>query len=218
MSAKPARQTRVTSELAWLLVTTSVEGAVFVPNRYPEEFRRKVPDLVAARRPVAQVAADLAISDQTIYDHHGRRRTARATGVPATGGGRLGLTGGVRGHRRAIRHAWLSDQIRGVPTMACNSRNEPSPNAPRSGPAPSMAPMGDCYDCVVIEPFWGRMQTKLLNRKTMEHANQAGQRYHRLLAIFPNGQRRHSPLGMRRPIMRTQIEFELIHQPSQPVA
>jgi hypothetical protein len=256
MSAKPARQTRVTSELAWLLVTTSVEGAVFVPNRYPEEFRRKVPDLVAAGGPIAQVAADLAISDQTIdelaqrsqdadpdpeteeailkravsccgsrtaqrrygHSHHGRRRTARATGVPATGGGRLGLTGGVRGHRRTSRHAWLSDQIRGVPTMACNSRNEPSPNAPRSGPVPSMAPMGDCYDCVVIEPFWDRMQTKLLNRKTMEHANQAGQRYHRLLEIFPNGQRRHSPLGMRRPIMRTQIEFELIHQPSQPVA
>jgi len=40
---------------------------VFVPRRYPEEFRRKVRDLVAAGRPVAQVAADLGISDQTIY-------------------------------------------------------------------------------------------------------------------------------------------------------
>lgn len=33
---------------------------------YPEEFRRKVLDLVAAGRSVAQVAADLDISDQTI--------------------------------------------------------------------------------------------------------------------------------------------------------
>jgi transposase len=49
------------------LVTTSVEGAVSVPKRYPEEFRRKVLDLVAAGRPVAQIAADLGISDQTIY-------------------------------------------------------------------------------------------------------------------------------------------------------
>jgi transposase len=40
---------------------------VSVPKRYPEEFRRKVLDLVAAGRPVAQVAADLGISDQTIY-------------------------------------------------------------------------------------------------------------------------------------------------------
>ena len=36
-------------------------------KRYPAEFRGKVLDLVAAGRPVAQVAADLAISDQTIY-------------------------------------------------------------------------------------------------------------------------------------------------------
>ena len=36
-------------------------------KRYPEEFRRRVLDLVAAGRPVAQIAADLGISDQTIY-------------------------------------------------------------------------------------------------------------------------------------------------------
>jgi len=38
-----------------------------VPRRYPAEFRRKVLDLVAAGRPVAQVAHDLDISAQTIY-------------------------------------------------------------------------------------------------------------------------------------------------------
>lgn len=38
-----------------------------MPKRYPPEFRRKVLDLVAAGRPVAKVAADLDISDQTIY-------------------------------------------------------------------------------------------------------------------------------------------------------
>jgi transposase len=41
---------------------------VSVPKRYPEEFRRKVLDLVAAGRPVAQIANDLQISEQTIYD------------------------------------------------------------------------------------------------------------------------------------------------------
>jgi FixJ family two-component response regulator len=34
-----------------------------VPKRYPEEFRRKVLDLVAAGCPIAQIAADLGISD-----------------------------------------------------------------------------------------------------------------------------------------------------------
>ena len=43
-----------------------------MPKRYPEEFRRKVLDLVAAGRPVAQIAADLGISDQTIYDWRNR--------------------------------------------------------------------------------------------------------------------------------------------------
>jgi transposase-like protein len=38
-----------------------------VPRRYPAEFRRKVLDLVAAGRPVAQVAHDLQISAQAIY-------------------------------------------------------------------------------------------------------------------------------------------------------
>lgn len=38
-----------------------------MPKRYPEEFRRKVPDLVAAGRPIAHIAADLNTSDQTIY-------------------------------------------------------------------------------------------------------------------------------------------------------
>ncbi len=36
-------------------------------KRYPEEFRRKVLDLIAAGRPVAHVAADLGLSGQTIY-------------------------------------------------------------------------------------------------------------------------------------------------------
>ncbi|WP_063797803.1 transposase [Saccharothrix sp. NRRL B-16348] len=37
-----------------------------MPKRYPPEFRRKMLDLVASGRRVAQVAADLDISDQTI--------------------------------------------------------------------------------------------------------------------------------------------------------
>jgi transposase len=48
-----------------ILVQSPVEAVM--PRRYPPEFRRKVLDLVAAGRPVAQVAADLQISDQVIY-------------------------------------------------------------------------------------------------------------------------------------------------------
>lgn len=43
-----------------------------MPRRYPAEFRRKVLDLVEAGRPVAEVAFQLGVSDQTIY--HWRRQ------------------------------------------------------------------------------------------------------------------------------------------------
>ena len=39
-----------------------------MPFRYPGEFRRKVLDLVAAGRPVTQVAEDLGVTAQTIYN------------------------------------------------------------------------------------------------------------------------------------------------------
>ena len=39
-----------------------------VPKAYAPEFRRKVLDLVAAGRPVAQIAHDLEISEQAIYN------------------------------------------------------------------------------------------------------------------------------------------------------
>jgi transposase-like protein len=39
-----------------------------MPRRYPPEFRRKVLDLLKAGRSVAEVSADLGVSDQTIYN------------------------------------------------------------------------------------------------------------------------------------------------------
>ena len=44
-----------------------------MPKRYPPEFHRKVLDLVAASRRVSQIAADLDISEQTIYVWHRQR-------------------------------------------------------------------------------------------------------------------------------------------------
>lgn len=39
-----------------------------MPRRYPTAFRRKVLDLVEAGRPVAEVAAQLGVLAQTIYN------------------------------------------------------------------------------------------------------------------------------------------------------
>jgi transposase len=50
-----------------ITVLTAERITSTVPKRYPPQFRRKVLDLVAAGRRVAQIAADLDISEQTIY-------------------------------------------------------------------------------------------------------------------------------------------------------
>ncbi len=39
-----------------------------MPRRYPVEFRRKVLDLIEASKPVAEIAAQLGITAQTVYN------------------------------------------------------------------------------------------------------------------------------------------------------
>jgi transposase-like protein len=39
-----------------------------VPRRYPVEFRRKVLDLIEAGRPVTEIADELGITAQTVYN------------------------------------------------------------------------------------------------------------------------------------------------------
>ena len=39
-----------------------------MPRRYPVEFRCKVLDLIEAGKPVAEIAVQLGVSDQTIYN------------------------------------------------------------------------------------------------------------------------------------------------------
>ncbi len=63
-----------------------------MPNRYSPEFRRKVLDLLAARRSVASITADLGLSGQTIYNW--RRQewidTGRALGLTSSEQAELG--------------------------------------------------------------------------------------------------------------------------------
>lgn len=67
--------------------------------------------------------------------------------------------------------------------------------------------------CGMIESFWGRMQTELLNRKRWKTRTELANAIFDYLEILHNRRRRHSALGLRTP-----IEFELPHQLAQPVA
>jgi putative transposase len=69
-----------------------------------------------------------------------------------------------------------------------------------SGLLPSMGSIGDCYDNAMIEAFWGRMQTELLNRQRWRTRLELANAIFDYLEIFHNRQRRHSSLGMLSPV------------------
>jgi transposase InsO family protein len=75
-----------------------------------------------------------------------------------------------------------------------------------SGLVPSMGTIGDCYDNGMMESFWGRMQTELLNRKKWKTRIELANAIFDYLEIFHNRQRRHSSLGMLTP-----NEYERLH-------
>lgn len=81
--------------------------------------------------------------------------------------------------------------------------------ARESGLLASMGSVGDCYDNAVIESFWGRMQTELLNRRRWRTRVELANAMFEYLEIFHNRQRRHSALGMLTP-----TEYELAHHQS----
>lgn len=78
--------------------------------------------------------------------------------------------------------------------------------AQESGLLPSMGSIGDCFDNAVIESFWGRMQTELLNRKQWKTRVELANAMFDYLEIFHNRQRRHSSIGMLTP-----TEYENLH-------
>src|SRR5215216_1891508 len=71
---------------------------------------------------------------------------------------------------------------------------------------PSMGTIGDAYDNAVIESFWARMQTELLDRRRWRTRLELANAIFEYLEIFHNRQRRHSALGWRTP-----IEYEQRH-------
>jgi putative transposase len=75
-----------------------------------------------------------------------------------------------------------------------------------SGLVASMGSIGDCYDNGLMESFWGRMQTELLNRRRWRTRIELANAIFEYLEIFHNRQRRHSSLGMLSP-----IEYERLH-------
>jgi putative transposase len=85
--------------------------------------------------------------------------------------------------------------------------------AKASGLTPSMGSIGDCYDNAVIESFWGRVQTELLNRQRRRTRIELANAIFEYLEVFLNRQRRHSALGWLTP-----SGYEQQHRTIRPVA
>ena len=62
-----------------------------MPRSYPPESRRCLVDLVGSGRPVAEVAADLGVSDQTVYNWSNQHPidSGRKPGVSSTANAEL---------------------------------------------------------------------------------------------------------------------------------
>jgi putative transposase len=80
--------------------------------------------------------------------------------------------------------------------------------ARRAGLLPSMGKVGSPYDNALVESFWGRMQTELLDRKRWNTRVELANAVFEYIEAFHNRKRRHSALGMLTP-----VEFETTHQP-----
>ena len=83
--------------------------------------------------------------------------------------------------------------------------------AKKSGLLPSMGSVGDAYDNAVIESFWGRVQTELLNRKRWSTRVELANAMFEYLEIFHNRRRRHSALGMLTPTEYEKFTYTRIH-------
>ena len=83
----------------------------------------------------------------------------------------------------------------------------------QAGLVPSMGTVGDAFDNAVIESFWARLQTELLNRTKWKTRVELSTALFEYLEIFHNRNRRHSSLGMLTP-----IEYEKVNSQSENAA
>jgi len=75
-----------------------------------------------------------------------------------------------------------------------------------AGLALSMGRIGDAYDNGMMESFWARLQTELLNRKKWRTRLELANAIFEYLEVFHNRKRRHPSLGMLTP-----TEYETLH-------
>ncbi len=181
-----------------------------MPRSYAPEFRRRVVELVRSGRSVAVVAAEIGVSEATVYRWRAQDRIDR--------GERPGLSSLERSElaqaRRRIRELEIELSNRTPPTGTVIHTDHGSQfsswafseRVRQAGLVPSIGTVGDAFDNALIEAFWARLQTELLNRKKWKTRIELSTALFDYLEIFHNRNRRHSALGMLTP-----TEFEKVN-------
>jgi len=77
-----------------------------------------------------------------------------------------------------------------------------------AGLAQSLGTVGDAFDNAVVESFWGRTQTELLDRKKWRTRTELSTETFDWIEVFYNRTRRHSSLGMISPIAYEKLYTE----------
>jgi putative transposase len=73
---------------------------------------------------------------------------------------------------------------------------------------PSLGSVGDAYDNAMVESFWGRMQTELLNTRKWKTRIELSTEIFDWIEAFYNRTRRHSSLGMMSPMAYEKLHAE----------
>jgi len=74
--------------------------------------------------------------------------------------------------------------------------------------AHSLGTVGDAFDNAMVESFWGRMQTELLNTRKWKTRVELSSEIFDWIEVFYNRTRRHSALGMLSPIAYEKLNAE----------
>jgi putative transposase len=77
-----------------------------------------------------------------------------------------------------------------------------------AGLAHSLGTVGDAYDNAMVESFWGRMQTELLNAQKWKTRVELSSEIFDWIEVFYNRTRRHSSLGMLSPVAYEKLNAE----------
>ena len=77
-----------------------------------------------------------------------------------------------------------------------------------AGFAHSLGTVGDAYDNAMVESFWGRMQTELLNTRKWKTRVELSSEIFDWIEAFYNRTRRHSALGIMSPIAYEKINSQ----------